>query len=187
VCLKPHPNERRSPSQYTLRLLKLYPNSEILYWLPNDLTNISLFGSKPSLITSIYGSVSAECAYAGIPTLLCGDHPGINFNIAYTAKSKCDYFRILKTPSVALRCINKDHAIYFTAMHFKHSFLDEGDSLRNKFKLNLSDVSSVQSKLASMEAQRYIKTQIEELSYELFGNTSKLLSDKSLFSEEINY
>jgi len=168
LCLKPHPNEGKSPSRQTQKLLSIYPESRCVHWLSNNLTNYSLFQSRPKLVTSIYGSIAAECAFQRVPILLCGDHPCVNFDIGWTARTKQEYFDKLKNPPSNEMKINKKHAIYFTAMHFKNAFSGEGDSLRNKFKLDLSNAKAVKAELNSEKASAYIDSQVNRLTSELF-------------------
>ena len=105
--------------------------SEEVLWIDKSQKNSSLFKSNPALLVSMYGSVAAEATYAGVPVLLAGDHPGINFEVGYTATSKKEYFEYLGFYRQA-REGKKEDAINFTAQHYYNNFAKRSDSLKSR-------------------------------------------------------
>ena len=75
--------------------LNNFKDSSFINWLPATINNSQIFKQKPSLIISVYGSITAEATFMKIPVLLAGDHPAINFKIANTARDKKNYFKLL--------------------------------------------------------------------------------------------
>ena len=131
VAVKPHPAQIDESEKVVEKLKHKYSMSEEILWINKSQKNSSLFKSNPALLVSMYGSVAAEATYAGIPVLLAGDHPGINFEVGYTASSKKEYFEYLSYYGQA-RKGNKEDAINFTAQHYYNNFARKSDSLKSR-------------------------------------------------------
>ena len=131
VAVKPHPAQISESERVVKMLKELHATSKQILWIDKSQKNSSLFKSNPALIVSMYGSVAAEATYAGIPVLLAGDHPGINFDIGHTAKDQEEYFSIIRQYKQAKQGLAED-AISFTAQHYYNNFARKFDSLKSR-------------------------------------------------------
>ena len=134
--IKPHPNEIEESAQAVNSLKEKYKDSKVT-WMCKQTPNSQIFQAKPSLVITAYGSVMAEAAYKEISVLLCGDHPGINFNIGFNPRDKKEYFKYIKDHRNAYP-ERKDEAILFTALHCKNIYLKDADSLATHENVLLS-------------------------------------------------
>ena len=119
--IKPHPNQRSASKKIVNNIKEHFKDSSFINWLPSTINNSKLFKQKPSLIISVYGSITAEAIFMKIPVLLAGDHPAINFNIANTAISKENYFKLLSNLKLN-KLGSRKNAILFTALHYQNVF-----------------------------------------------------------------
>ena len=135
LAIKPHPAQIPESERVVASLKRKYSQYSDILWLDKSQRNAELFQTKPQLILSMYGSVAAEATFAGIPVLLGGDHPGINFNIGYVANDKEEYFQYLLNYKHAMAG-SREHAISFTAQHYYNNFTRENDSLKSHININ---------------------------------------------------
>ena len=97
------------------------------------------FKLNPLLVLSVYGSIAPEATYAGLKTLLAGDHPGIRYNIGVVAKTRDEYFKLLANPEGIPKRMAE--ALFFTAEHFENIFTGKGDSLMTHCGLTYTGIS----------------------------------------------
>ena len=128
LVIKPHPNQLPESAIVASELQDQFRDYDLVEWLSPSIPNSVIFNQCPKLIVSVYGSVAAEATYCSQPVLLAGDHPGINFNIGFTAKTKFDYWQSLQHPE-SIPIGSARDAIYFTALHNKNIFSHKNDSL----------------------------------------------------------
>ena len=168
IFVKPHPNQIEESKVVTKKMQNYFDNSKWIYWLDPKIPNVNIFKKNPSIIVSVYGSISAEACFSKQKVLLAGDHPAINFKVGFTAKTKESYFNTIKNPKQISRGTPSE-AIYFTALHCKNIFASQNDSLWSHLSLNsLHDTI----KINSIESQNYINLM-----------TSKLIDDLKKLSK----
>lgn len=131
IAIKPHPAQIDESENVVKRLKQMHQMKNEVVWIDKSQKNSSLFKSEPALLVSMYGSVAAEATYAGVPVLLAGDHPGINFEIGYTARDKKEYYEYLRQYKQAKKG-RKEEAINFTAQHYYNNFVKMSDSLKSR-------------------------------------------------------
>lgn len=92
-AIKPHPNQRKESIYFVEKLKSMYPD---LIWLDSSTSNHKIFSSSGMKFgVSVYGTVIYELAYHGIIPISTGDHPAIDFDIGYNAKTKEEYLYFL--------------------------------------------------------------------------------------------
>lgn len=134
LTIKPHPAQVEESKEVVFNLQEKFKESKSIEWISSSTQNSYIFESKPALIISIFGSVAAEATYADVPVLLAGDHPGINFSVGHVAKTKEEYFYLLKNTK-NVRKGKRSDAISFTAQHYKNLFSRKGDSLKSHINI----------------------------------------------------
>lgn len=155
IAIKPHPNQTNGNQDVIDELRALFKNSEFVKWIPNTVPNSLILASKPKMIVTVYGSVIAEAAYCHIPSIAAGDHPAINFNLAYTAKTQENYFEALaSTPQISFDA--RKQAIAFTALRYKNIFTKYGDSLASHLNHSMADFVLDPGLLQTTEANQYM-------------------------------
>lgn len=153
VTVKPHPGELPESTMVTKKLKTVFKeNTNVLFINPAIPTGY-IFGCEPKLIVSVYGSVATEAAYNGTPILLAGDHPAIHFNLGATARTKNEYFNLLKYPELISKGRKQD-AIEYLAKRYKCVFEKSCDSIATHFNINLNAYNPLE--LKSSEVTEYI-------------------------------
>lgn len=162
VSVKPHPNGVSDNKSVITSLMARYAGVENLFWIEPSTANSNIFSLKPRLAVTVYGSVAPEAAYAGIPVLLAGDHPAINFGIGYTAKSKQDYFNcLLNAPE--LDPSQKERCISFLAQHNKYLFEKRGCSLIAYMGISFERLYQAPESLDAGHVSRYLEAECGDL------------------------
>jgi len=114
--VKPHPNQTASSDQTFLELCRKYPDLKIL---PSAINNKTLIEAGIVGAVTVYGTVTCEMAYLGVPTISCGDNPHSSFSFGRVARSHAEYeamlrdFRSLRIDRVEMR----EQACVFFYMH----------------------------------------------------------------------
>ncbi len=114
--IKPHPNQTVLDNQALDVLKSKYPKIKCL---ASEISNVSLVNSGMSCGVTVYGTVSHELAFLGVPTICSAKHPHHSFEFCRTAKSKAEYkdmllsYKELPTSKKAMR----DQALAFYYMH----------------------------------------------------------------------
>jgi hypothetical protein len=133
LAVKPHPNQLPESREVVATLQKQYPS---VRWLPQSLSNRTIFSSGIRCGVSVYGTILHELAYHGIAALAAGDHPHTDFRIATTPASVDEYTqRLLNYRDLQLDPDVKNEVLAFYYMHnlYENEGLDfqlEGKGLR---------------------------------------------------------
>jgi hypothetical protein len=132
--IKQHPNEVSESAADVARLMELYPGLQLL---PAGTSNRQLAEGGISCAVTAYGSVTAEMAYMGVPTISSADNPHISFDFGHTAHTKEEYRAMLKAhatlPRDLARLQYEAGAFYY--MHFLNLPEDKAE-IRDKFIQN---------------------------------------------------
>jgi hypothetical protein len=91
--IKPHPNQISLSDSVLADLRQKYNN---LKEIPTSITNKQLVEAGMVCAVTVYGTVAHEMAFLGVPTIACGHHPHISFDICNTAKNESEYADFLK-------------------------------------------------------------------------------------------
>lgn len=128
LYIKPHPCQSNDSKSVVADLIVKYNGFDCVNWIESNIPNSNIFAAKPKLIVTVYGSVAPEACFAGIPVLLAGDNPAINFPIAKIAWSREEYFDALMNPSSVLLG-DPEAAIAFLIQHNLSTYQKEDESL----------------------------------------------------------
>jgi hypothetical protein len=116
VLLKPHPNRFPSEDAVIADILARHPHAKLL---PSETSNAAVAGIHPACVLTVYGSVVAELSYQRIPVVTCGDNPTSSFRFAFEARSKEEYFDLLRrADSLALDREQFEEIGAFMYMHY---------------------------------------------------------------------
>jgi hypothetical protein len=91
--VKPHPNQRAESNAELNRLKRKYPDVK---FISPDISNRQLVDAGMACAITVYGSVAAEMAYLGVPSITCGDNPHASFDAFPLAKNKAEYRSLLR-------------------------------------------------------------------------------------------
>jgi hypothetical protein len=114
--IKPHPNQIDASDEAIAELRRKYPDLRIL---PSEVNNRQLAEGGIAGVVTVFGTISSEMAYLGIPTISCGDNPHASFAFCQIARSRTEYEAMLKDfqiPQVS-REEMRDQACAFFYMH----------------------------------------------------------------------
>ena len=164
--IKPHPNQRLASKKIVNEFKERFKDSSFINWLPSSINNSKIFKKKPSLIISVYGSITAEATFMKIPVLLAGDHPAINFNIANTAINKKNYFQLLSNLKLN-KLGSRKNAILFTALHHKNVFEKKNLPLFHFLNKSSEDLHYYIELLSKKNSIKYIDKSISKIQDEL--------------------
>ena len=162
LFVKPHPNQIKEGQAVISQLQEKYKEANNILWIESEVPNHIIFNSCPSLCITLFGSVVAEAAYLGTPVLLAGDHPALNFDLGFTAKSLEEYESYLINPLTKYDPELRNRAAKFIAQHYKHILKNNLDPLISHFGLSFQDLERDSSLLKSKEVTEYIKTSLYE-------------------------
>jgi hypothetical protein len=91
--VKPHPSQREEAHRDLALLRRKYPD---VRFLSADVSNRQLVDAGMACAVTVYGSVAAEMAFMGVPTISCGDNPHASFDAFHLATSKDQYREMLR-------------------------------------------------------------------------------------------
>lgn len=91
--LKPHPNQIEMNADVIEELKKKYPN---LLWLECKVNNVELVKAGIVCGVTVYGTISHELAFMGVPSIACAQHPHHEFDFCRTAKTREEYKSMLQ-------------------------------------------------------------------------------------------
>lgn len=118
IVVKPHPNRIEGEDSIIDQLVKNYP---FITCLNGDESNKKIIDSKPSAILTVYGTVTAEFSFVGIPVITCGDNPTSSFNFSFQANNKEEYFNLLtNVDKLTVTDEMKKEVSIFAYMYFLH-------------------------------------------------------------------
>jgi hypothetical protein len=161
--VKPHPNQIKSNIGVIAKLKKMFPE---LNFLDPSISNSILLKSKVRAAITVYGTISNEFAYYGIPSICCAEHPHIAFDFCYTAKNKNEYINLINKVSDLNFSVDlplklkyrKDALEYFSIKNNLHdtelanvsnAFREFWIYCKNDTINNIEDLSNISNKLSS--------------------------------------
>ena len=92
VFVKPHPNQIESSEPVVQRLMAEYPETTCL---SIDTSNARLAEAGVACAITVYGTISHEMAYLGVPSIAAGHNPHISFSFCHTARDRDEYARLI--------------------------------------------------------------------------------------------
>lgn len=132
--LKPHPNQISISSEVVRELQALYPDVQ---FLPQSITNVQLADAGMLCGVTVYGTVSHELAYLGVPSITSARHPHHAFDFCRNAKSITEYAVYLQTCTSASPPLNqaamREQALMFFYMHNLYA---DSDGLKMRTSVN---------------------------------------------------
>jgi valyl-tRNA synthetase len=132
-------------------------------------SNLNIIELKPDLIFTARGTVGIEMAYFEIPVVALYDNPYVNFNFVYTARTKEEYYSILRgEKSIKIDFDKKKiYSFYYQAYIEKTSY----------------DTENIIGLLASFNGNTYCDEYLEMIRQ----NSDQIFSDKTLALFETSY
>jgi hypothetical protein len=114
--IKPHPNQIKESEEVLDKLSEMLSELKIL---PSSINNKQLAESGISCIVTVYGTISHEMAYLGIPSITCARHPHISFGFCFNASNLTEYNKLLKKSQNLIydKDLMKREALEFYYMH----------------------------------------------------------------------
>ena len=150
LAVKPHPNQLPESREVVAALQKQYPG---VHWLPQSMSNRTIFASGIRCGVSVYGTILHELAYHGIAALAAGDHPHTDFRIATTPESVNEYTQcLLNYRDLKIDIDAKNEVLSFYYMH--NLYENEGLDLQLEDK-GLRDVGPNDSAGLAVLLRRY--------------------------------
>lgn len=92
LMLKPHPNRIEGEDEI---IDKIASRFSFVTRLSGRESNRWIIEINPAAIITVYGTVAAEFAFAGIPVITCGDNPTSSFAFCFQASSSDEYFHLI--------------------------------------------------------------------------------------------
>jgi hypothetical protein len=143
--LKRHPNQVTLSEGVVEQLLMKYPG---ISFLPAGVTTTELVTNGMVCAVTVYGTISHEVAYLGVPSIACARNPHVAFEFCSTAKTIVQYEQLLRKSNVLClkdKAVVKREVLEFYAMHNLDLPLEQlktKDCLLNLWKVAHSDKSS---------------------------------------------
>lgn len=125
VFVKAHPNQQEGSAAELARLEHEFPAAR---FISSKISNRQLVDAGMKCAVTVHGSIAAEMAFLGVPTISAGDNPHVAFGFCKLARTKDGYrdllrsFPALDDDPAALR----EQACMFYYMH--NLDLDEDDA-----------------------------------------------------------
>jgi hypothetical protein len=128
--IKPHPNQISASDEALGQLRRKYPDLRIL---PPEVNNRQLAEGGIAGVVTVFGTISAEMAYLGVPTISCGDNPHASFQFCRVARSRAEYEALLRDFRASQGSLKemRDQACAFFYMHNLNAS-DEDLDLRDR-------------------------------------------------------
>jgi hypothetical protein len=126
--LKPHPNQISLSGEVLNQLRRKYPRAPML---SARIGNVQLAEAGMICGVTVYGTVSHELAFLGIPTIACARHPHHAFDFCRTAADQQQYRAFLSTPECmpVARLEMRRQALEF---YYMHNLYGDADALALK-------------------------------------------------------
>ena len=114
--VKPHPSQRAESVGDLERLAEKYPSVRII---SPEISNRQLVDGGMACAITVYGSVAAEMAFMGVPSIACGDNPRVSFDAFVLATGKAQYLELVRDfPNLSYNeSVLKEQACAFYYMH----------------------------------------------------------------------
>jgi hypothetical protein len=128
VFVKPHPNEISSSRVVVQRLKSQFPEAT---WLSTSTSNVQLVEAGMACAITLYGTVSHELAYLGVPSIAAGHNPHVCYSFCHTAHDLEEYSRLILDYRRLPRSVERlrQESLEFYCMHNLAATPDEA-SLR---------------------------------------------------------
>jgi hypothetical protein len=168
IYIKIHPNSIDDTKIKTRELIQSF-NKNNFFILDESVSNLNIIELKPDLIFTARGTVGIEMAYFEIPVVALYDNPYVNFNFVYTARTKEEYYSILRgEKSIKIDFDKKKiYSFYYQAYIEKTSY----------------DTENIIGLLASFNGNTYCDEYLEMIRQ----NSDQIFSDKTLALFETSY
>jgi hypothetical protein len=129
--VKPHPSQRAESLGDLERLAQKYPGVRII---SSDISNRQLVDGGMACAITVYGSVAAEMAFMGIPSIACGDNPHASFDAFALATSRAQYLELLRDfPNLSYNAATlREQACAF---YYMHNLSDGAEALELRERL----------------------------------------------------
>ena len=116
VFVKPHPNQIESSKAVVQQLMAQYPEAT---FLSTDTSNAQLAKAGVACAVTVYGTISHEMAYLGVPSIAAGHNPHVSFSFCHTARNRNEYARLILSHRSLLRSPEKlrRESLEFYYMH----------------------------------------------------------------------
>lgn len=95
VAIKLHPNQRPLNCAIINSLRSEFVGDNI-HWISDDFGPILLLTHRAKAVLTIYGTITVEATFAGVPVIAAGSTPFSNFDVAYQARNIAEYFSLIK-------------------------------------------------------------------------------------------
>lgn len=165
--LKPHPNQIQASAGILAQLQAVFPGVPML---SSRVTNRQLAEAGLGAGVTVYGTVSHELAYLGVPVICCARHPHHAFDFCRTAQSVAEYEAMLRQPFE--RPLSREQmrlqALQFYYAHNLHGS-DRSLALRSRFaKLfvaagDTKDPTAISTALAALRGEPAWADFVQEL------------------------
>ena len=135
IGVKPHPMSKHASMLYEIELRNKYEDKII--WLDQEKNNLNLFRQNILFGLSPSGSVTYGMALNNKIVINCGRNPYMSFKYAFTAKTKKEYFKLLRLGLQKKLSMTKNYKYKVFAsiyMLFLHNF-DYFENISRKIKL----------------------------------------------------
>jgi hypothetical protein len=142
--IKVHPNS----SDLNLNVIKsLLIKFEKIRLIPKNISTKQLVDEKIDLVITNHGTVAHELPLFKVPVLCSGNNPHVSFSFSHTAKSKEEFLKIIRNPSL-MPSLKKSSEIENEIYNFYliHYLYNKKYYLSEKNKLFISYLRSIENK-----------------------------------------
>lgn len=178
--VKVHPNQIDLSSDVVRRLFLKYPD---LVLIPQNITNLQLVNAGIRVGVTVYGTVSHELAFLGVPSICCARHPHVAFNFCVTAKTRTEYEEFLLEKKIC--SLSKDElrrqSLIFYAMHnlniseqeieLRNQLLNLRSMLSDSRRISKNDKSKIEQTICSISENDFLNSFVDEVLGEIQGRT----------------
>ena len=150
--LKPHPSQSAESRRDLERLKQKFPRAR---FISADVSNRQLVEAGMACAVTVYGSVAAEMAYMGVPSIACGDNPHVSFDAFHRAHDQDEYRTLLRgfpaLPRDAERLRRQACAFYY--MHNMNNTADVLELRDRMFEFYVYIIKKLEAERAAFDPQ----------------------------------
>lgn len=132
--VKMHPNSSIKSIEVVKELLSEFPKIQLI---PLNITTKQLIDESFDYAITNHGTVAHELPLFDIPVLSSGDNPHISFDFTYTAKSKEDFYNLIRNPIKLTELVSLSQRKFDVYKYYAMHYLYEKDICSNKKNLEL--------------------------------------------------
>lgn len=132
--VKMHPNSSPKSIEVVKELLINFPQIKLI---PLNISTKQLINEGFDYAITNHGTVAHELPLFNIPVLCSGDNPHVSFDFTYTAKSKDEFYGLIRNPFKLQSLINLDKKKEDVYKYYAMHYLFEKDINSNKKNLEL--------------------------------------------------